>query len=170
MTGSLIAKIFPGVAEMTNIHPMVVHFPIALLNAFLVMELLGFLLKRENFRSAATWMLYLGTVGAAGAVVAGLWAATTVSHAHEAHAIMLRHRNIALVVFTLAIVLSVWRLLVHERFSLRGQLMHLLMAVIMVTLMAFGADLGGLMVYKYGVAVKAVPVSDVHAHGGRGQE
>ncbi|MFQ5587167.1 MAG: DUF2231 domain-containing protein [Thermodesulfobacteriota bacterium] len=164
MIGELLAKIFPGIAGMTNIHPMVVHFPIALLNAFLIMELLGFLLKRENLRTAATWMLYLGTLGAVGAVSAGLWAATTVSHTHEVHDIMVRHRNIALIVLTLGIVLSVWRLHARGRFSLRGQLLHLLLAFVMVTIMAFGADLGGLMVYKYGVAVKAAPVSYGHDH------
>lgn len=46
----LLAKVFPGIAAMANIHPMTVHFPIALLNAFFLMELLGFLLKKEKLR------------------------------------------------------------------------------------------------------------------------
>lgn len=66
-----IYMIMPGLAEMMNIHPLLVHFPIALLNAFVLMELLGLLLKKDEMRMAASWMLYLGTAGAAAAVTAG---------------------------------------------------------------------------------------------------
>jgi len=90
----LISKVLPGIGEMVNIHPMLVHFPIALLNAFVIMELLAYLLKKEELRIAATWMLYLGTVGALGAVGAGFAAAGSVPHDSEIHAIMIRHRNI----------------------------------------------------------------------------
>lgn len=57
---------------MANIHPMLVHFPIAFLNGFFLMEVIGFISKREEFRAAARWMLYLGTLGALVAVAAGL--------------------------------------------------------------------------------------------------
>ena len=36
--------------------------------------------------------------------------------------------------------------------------------------MTFGADLGGLMVYKYGVAVKAVPQAKGHDHSAHGND
>ncbi len=160
----LISKIMPGIGEMTNFHPMIVHFPIALLNAYVVMELLGLLLKKESIKITASWMLYLGTLGAAGAVLLGFYAASGAPHGGGVHSIMTRHRNLGLIVFGFSIVLSLFRLLAINR----ARTVQLIAGVIMIVVMAFGADLGGLMVYKYGVAVKAVPQPEGHEHSGGG--
>ncbi len=162
----LISMVLPGLGEMANIHPMLVHFPIALLNGFLLMELLGFLLKKEEMRIAATWMLYLGTLGAAATVVAGFFAAASVPHNEEIHAIMIEHRNYGVTVLCLSVFLSLWRFLESSGRSL----LQLLVGIVMVTTMALGADLGGLMVYKHGVAVKAVPQPVAHDHSMGGHE
>jgi uncharacterized membrane protein len=161
-----ISQLLPGVGEMANIHPLLVHFPIAFLNGFVVMELLAFLLKKEKLRIAASWMLYLGTLGALAAVAAGLWAAETLPHLEDVHPIMVRHRNFGLTVLSFAIVLSVWRIIARSQFSKIGQFLQLLFGLIMVVTMAFGADLGGLMVYKYGVGTKAAcPPQEPHPSG-----
>ena len=162
----LIGKVLPGISEMMNIHPMLVHFPIALLNGFLLMELLAFILKKEELKNAATWMLYLGTLGAGATVAAGFSAASSVAHNEEIHAIMTRHMYFGITVFLLSLALSVWRLTGIKK----GAPAQLVMGFFMVTIMAFGADLGGLMVYKYGVAVKAVPQSEPHDHSMGGHE
>lgn len=165
---NIVSKVLPGVSAMENIHPLFVHFPIALLTSFFVLELLGSLLKKEDLRVAATWLLYLGTMGAMGAVAAGLWAYATVPHGEEVHSVMQRHMHMGLTVLSLGIILSLWRLITSARFSKVGQVSHLLFALIMVNAMTFGADLGGLMVYKYGVGVKAVPQPAAHEHDGMG--
>lgn len=161
----LLSATFPGFSEMANIHPLFVHFPIALLTSYFLIELLGVLLKKEDFRVAATWMLYLGTIGALGTVLTGLWAASTVPHSDEVHRIIIRHRNFGITVLVLGMALSMSRIITHCRFSRRGQVLHIVITFIMVATLGFGADLGGLMVYKYGVAVKAVPQPKGHVHG-----
>ena len=98
----LMTGIMPGMAAMKNVHPLFVHFPIALLNAFFLMELLGVLLKKEGMRNAASWMLYLGTLGAAAAVIAGLQAASTASHNEVVHARMERHEGFGITVLVLS--------------------------------------------------------------------
>ncbi|MBI5587921.1 MAG: DUF2231 domain-containing protein, partial [Deltaproteobacteria bacterium] len=103
-------------------------------------------------------------------VSAGLWAASTVPHSDEVHAIMMRHRNFGITVLASGVVLSIWRFISHSRFSRNGQVLHLIMAFITMIVMALGADLGGLMVYRYGVAVKAVPQPKGHIHGGKAHE
>lgn len=159
-----IEGIFPGIAAMANIHPMVIHFPIALLNAFLLMEVLGAFFRSESLRIAAGWMLYLGTVGAAAAVAAGLRAGATVPHTDEVHAIMTRHMYLGITVLVLAVILSIWRIRSGGRFSFRSQIFHILVALLVSGVMAFGADLGGLMVYGHGVGVKAVKPTPGHSH------
>jgi len=150
----LIGGLFPGVAAMSNLHPLFVHFPIALLSAFVLLEIAGTFLMIDRLKAAATWMLYLGTLGAAAAVVAGFIAAASVEHSGEVHEILELHEHLGLTVLGLSVFLSAWRTLVLARFSYKAQVIHILVGIVMVVVMAFGADFGGLMVYKYGVGTE----------------
>jgi len=73
--GDIFSSIMPGIAGMNNIHPLLVHFPIAFLSAFFVLDLVGTLAKKPQWRSVASWFLYFGTVAAVFTVIAGLIAA-----------------------------------------------------------------------------------------------
>lgn len=162
-----IHGLLPGMGAMANVHPMVVHFPIALLNGFLLMEVLGAFFNRDDMRAAASWMLYLGAIGAAAAVAAGLQAAPTVEHGEEVHAIMTRHMYFGFTVLALAVILSVWRARAGAGFTARARAAHILVAIVTAAVMAFGADLGGLMVYGHGVGTqgKAATADAGHHHG-----
>lgn len=155
MMQGIISNIFPGLAGMPNIHPMVVHFPIALLSSFLALEILSQILKIESLKTGASWMLYIGTLGACAAVLAGFRAASIVEHEEVTHAIMETHEHLALAVLGLAIILSVWRILSRGKFKGVLWLVYLALAFLMVGVMSFTADYGGLMVYTHGVGVKA---------------
>jgi uncharacterized membrane protein len=161
-----ISQLLPGVGEMANIHPLLVHFPIALFVAFLAMDFAGWLFAKKGLRAAAAWMLYLGTLGTCATVVTGFWAAGKVPHDEVVHDIMLRHRNYGLAILSFGIVLSIWRALADTLFSRFGQFLQFLFALVMVGTMTLGADLGGLMVYKYGVGTKvACPPQEPHPSG-----
>lgn len=152
----IISNILPGLAGMPNLHPMVVHFPIALLSSFLALEILSQILKIESLKTGASWMLYIGTLGALAAVLAGFRAASIVEHEEVTHAIMETHEHLALAVLLLAVILSVWRILCRGKFKRTTLwLVYLALAFLMVGLMSFTADYGGLMVYTHGVGVKA---------------
>lgn len=154
MMSGIISNILPGLAGMPNIHPMVVHFPIALLTSFLVLEILSIILKSESLKTGASWTLYLGTLGTVAAVLAGFRAAGAVEHDEVIHAIMETHEHLGLTVFLIAVILSAWRILSSARLKGTLRLVYLALAFIMVITMSFGADLGGLMVYTHGVGIK----------------
>lgn len=159
-----ISKVLPGLGGMLNIHPLLVHFPIALLSAFLITDLFGFLLKKEKLKHSASVMLYIGAVGAMATVASGLMAANKVPHAEEVHFIMQRHKYFGITVLVISLFLSIWRYLLEETFSKTGQVIHFTLSILMVGVMSMGADLGGMMVYRYGVAVSAVPQEQGHNH------
>lgn len=168
----IISNIFPGLTGMPNIHPMVVHFPIALLTSFLIFELLSIILKSKSLKTGATWMLYAGTLGAAVAVLAGFRAAGAVGHDEVVHAIIKTHENLGLTVLLLSVVLSIWRILSGGRLKGTLRLIFLALAFLVVVVMSFGADLGGLMVYTHGVGIEGMekPESGPHEHNVRGEE
>jgi uncharacterized membrane protein len=165
--GGIFSAIMPGIAGMDNIHPLLVHFPIAFLSAFFALDLVGTLAKKTQWRSVASWFLYFGTVAAAFTVIAGFIAADSVAHGQNVHDIMERHEHFGVSVLSLALMLSVWRIISGALIRGGANSFFLILSALLCVLMMLGADLGGLMVYHYGVAVKAAPVpedSGSHVH------
>lgn len=173
--GDMFTSIMPGISGMDNIHPLLVHFPIAFLTAFFVLDLLGSLAKKAQWRSVAGSLLYLGAGAAIFTVIAGFIAASTVPHGGNVHDIMERHEHFGVSVLSLAVLLSVWRWKSGGLIQSGANTLFLILSALLCVLLSLGADLGGLMVYKYGVAVEAVPVpdggyshehADMHEHSG----
>lgn len=166
----MFANLLPGIAAMDNLHPLVVHFPIALLSLFFLLDLLGTWGDRADWRRAAGWFLHFGAVFAGFTVAAGLAAAGSVAHGGDVHEIMENHEHLGISVFLLAATLAIWRWFAKGRISGPANTLYLLCATILMGLLMFTADLGGLMVYKYGVAVEPVAkinqeAATQHQHG-----
>ena len=155
----IFSILMPGISSMANIHPLLVHFPIALLSTFFALDMLGSLANKQHWRDVASYLLYFGTVAAAFTVTAGFIAAESVAHGIEVHAIMERHEHFGVSVLSLATLLSAWR--IKNAGIIQGGANHffLILAALLCVLMTLGADLGGLMVYHYGVAVNTATVS-----------
>lgn len=149
-----------GIASLANIHPLLVHFPIAFLSLFIAIDLIGTATKKSDLRKFAGNLLYLGTLFAGLTVWAGFHAAETVPHGHNVHDIMERHEHLGISILGLSLALSAWRL----RRPVEGFGIYNVLSIILAGVLIFGADLGGLMVYKYGVAVTAVTVSSEDSH------
>ena len=156
--GDILSSLLPGIAGMDNIHPLLVHFPIAFLSVFFVLDVIATLAKKPQWRAVAGWFLYVGTIAAVFTVIAGFMAADSVVHGGNVHEIMESHEHFGLSVLSLAIALSAWRIKSGGLIRGGANSLFLLLAAMLCVLMLLGADLGGLMVYQYGVAVKAVPV------------
>ncbi len=88
-------------------------------------------------------------------MTAGLIAAASVLHSDDVHEIMETHEHLGITIFTLATVLSIWRLIGNAALQGALNVLYLFFAGLLCVLLVFAADLGGLMVYKYGVAVAA---------------
>jgi uncharacterized membrane protein len=156
---------FPGIATLGfNIHPSLVHFPIAFLSIFFLLEVVGTWLVNDKLRQVASAMLFCGTFGAVLAAAAGLYAANTVPHGQDVHEIMEWHERLGLTVAGLAVGLSVWRFFSKHHLVGMEKALFMLLSTIMLTSMIFGADLGGLMVYGHGVAVQNLQQGDAHHH------
>ncbi|HYE35912.1 DUF2231 domain-containing protein [Methylocaldum sp.] len=156
---------FAGIDALgTNLHPMIVHFPIAFLTGFFLLELIGAVFRWPGLRHAASWMLYLGALGAIAAAVAGLIAEDSVPHSGAVHDIMEWHERLGLTIAGLSSALAIWRLMSRAHFSAMAEALHLFLAGIVLTCIFFAADLGGLMVYQHGVGVKSLQQADYHHH------
>ncbi|SJM95240.1 DUF2231 domain-containing protein [Crenothrix polyspora] len=152
----ILATLLPGVTALQNIHPMLVHLPIAFLLGFFVVDLIGAFAYKPAWRSVASWFLYFGTITALVTVCAGFYAASTVEHGGDVHEIMERHEHLGLSILGLACFLSLWRFNVSSLICDIANTFFMMLSTLLCILVFLGADLGGLMVYKYGVGVAGV--------------
>lgn len=140
---------FPGTQHLQNIHPLVVHFPIALLFVAALMYWMGFLARRELLQWSGLWMLVLGALGAAVAAATGLYAAPGVMLARSVKtALLTYHKRIMIAVLILSAALALWAIAARPM-PVRGRGAFLAMLVLVAALIAKGADYGGRMVYDY---------------------
>jgi uncharacterized membrane protein len=140
---------FPGAAVMQNLHPVVVHFPIAFLTGATVMYLAAWLARRDAWAWTALWMLAIGAAGATAAVRTGLAAGQSVMVAQSVHEqILVHHEHAMVAVWTLSVALLAWALIARPM-PRRGVLGFLVLLVLMTLTLAKGADYGGWMVFGY---------------------
>ena len=142
-----------------NLHPFLVHFPIALLVTAVIIDWAG-ILSRPATRTPFTTALYFaGTLTLVGTFLTGRDAAQTVLLPGMAHAVVEDHRAWATGCLWVFVGVTALRL------GLRGQTtrsyVRLLLAtggLVGVALLVRTADLGGQLVYKYGVGTRFVAV------------
>ena len=155
----MFAIIMPGLVDLENIHPVLVHYPIAFFTAFFLLDLLGTLAKKPQWRYVAGWLLYLGALASVFTVVAGLFAADSVEHGEDVHGLMEQHEHLGIAILSLSLFLAGLRLKHWFLHSYIGHAFSLTLAGVLFLLVSLAADLGGTMVYRHGVSVKQqIPV------------
>jgi uncharacterized membrane protein len=149
--------VLAGVRHLQNVHPLIVHFPIALLPAAALLYVLAWFAKKESWAWTGLWLLGLGTLGAAAAVASGLYGAegVMVAPAVREHLLM-NHERIMLGVLALSVILSVWAWLARPM-PLKGGVVFLLLLAVLLAGLTVGADFGGRMVYDYNAGGNACP-------------
>lgn len=139
------------------LHPILVHFPIALLFVSVLFDLLSTGLSRDSFREGALWLLGLGLTGGIAAALAGGMAEDAAEKAGIAESLIERHEALAQATLVIMAVLLLSRLLLRNRFSPHSFAVYLVAAAVgLLTLIATGHT-GGDLVYKHGAGVMTAP-------------
>lgn len=149
-----------------NIHPLLVHFSVAIIVLSGLMQLVLWMSKSSagnaSIITTQKWLISLGAIFVVATVLSGLNAASTVNHDTLSHLAMLDHRNWALP--TAGIYLfgtAIFYLLPTKRSSLAGIIF--IISLVLVTITAFK---GGELVYRHGLGVMSLPevTGDGHDH------
>jgi len=155
-----------------NWHVILIHYPLALLSLGILIELLSFFWRTGGLRTAGRWMILLGTLLCIPTVTTGIYAFRDVVGGHDgiswasrkAHAplsaaqwhLLIEHLwwNVGgTVAFLLAVI--IW---IGSSNRWRNRLHWPLLVVLLIGMacLTFGAWHGGEMVYARGVAVAQV--------------
>jgi uncharacterized membrane protein len=145
----MFETLLPGVQHLQNIHPLVVHFPIAFLVGAALFYFLSWIFRNQTFATTALLLLILGTLAAGAAVGTGLYAEEGVMVSRSVREHLLEfHENIMLGTLGLSIVLSIWAL-VARPFPQKRRWVFFLLFLVLLGIMTVGADYGARMVYDY---------------------
>ncbi len=137
---------------MQNLHPLFVHFPIALWVAALLFELVALLRSSEEWHRSAARLLYLGTLLGFAAAATGWIAQKSVPPAGAAHDLMELHQTLMLFAVSAAGWLSILAYL-RPRLSSAQRKWFLAGLIVLVLLTVFGSDRGAELVYRYATSV-----------------
>ncbi|MFN0203973.1 MAG: DUF2231 domain-containing protein [Bacteroidia bacterium] len=134
-------------------HPLIVHFPIALL--FFSGALYAFALVKNhaNFLQFASLSHLVGTISIIAAIISGQQAEAQTIHTHDIHAIIERHGLLSWVCIWAFALLYVWQLLRIKKNIAWEKYLFLAVFMGMLGLIGYSAHLGGQMVYEKGAGV-----------------
>ena len=153
----MLDRILPGASQLQNYHPLLVHFPIAFIYGASLMYFLAWLTQSEKLQWTSLWMLLLGALGAAAALISGFYAAPGLMISESVrNQLLTHHKHVMVATSLLTAALTLWAL-ASRPMPTRFRYLFLAALLALVLLLTVGADLGGEMVYAYNAAGTACP-------------
>lgn len=150
------------------LHPMIVHFPIALIIVALGAFIVYAISKKEFFSRVGAWTITLGALSAAVAVAAGFVAEANAPHNDAAHEILEKfHQPLGLAVLALSVFLVLWGFAMKWRISGGKLIAYIAILFTTVVVLGFIGHYGAMMVYEHGMGVNPEVLRPmVHEHSG----
>ncbi len=142
--------------DTTHIHPMIVHFPIALLIVGFIAEFINVAFKKEFFGKAGLYLLILGTLGVIAAYISGNIAGDGLTEAGALKNAIETHEEAAVVSLWLMIIASVLRIafVLIKKYEGAFKWIALLLFFAGVLSIARTGYYGGELVFKHAAGVQ----------------
>jgi len=136
-----------------DLHPAIVHFPIALLIAAGGFYLAARFREQATFYRAA-WLLHVaGLAGSIAAVLTGRSAEGNLTLTSALEGLLENHQLLGYATAWLFALLAIWQYLRQGRGPVLEQWLFISAYFLALGVMAYGAWLGGQMVYQHGAGV-----------------
>jgi uncharacterized membrane protein len=152
------AMVFPdgaGGLSVTHIHPIAVHFTIALVVVAVLLDLLGRATTSPTLHAVAFVNLLIAAVSGVVTIGAGMAAEVKLLITHDVHAVLDTHKLLGFWGFGGILLLTAWRLAARGQFPRFGPLY--LAAGLATAGAVLGAGyVGAQLVYDHGLAVQAI--------------
>ena len=138
---------------MHPIHPMVVHFPIALLITGVAFEALALWRQSDRLRATSLDLLVVGVLAAGLAVVTGHVAEEAVEHSGIPEEALEIHEKLGFAVFWIFAAVLGFRLAVRWHWIRETYVLSLLLGIVGVIVLLVASYFGGELVYSLGAGV-----------------
>ncbi|MEW6193829.1 MAG: DUF2231 domain-containing protein [Bacteroidota bacterium] len=146
---------------LANIHPQIVHFPIAFFILYFLFETSGIILKKEYLMKSALIILVVGVCFSLIAVLSGNQSAQNLSNTYHENFVNYKDQislheqfaTISLWYFSVVLFLRIY-LQIKKKLSGNFKYILLLLGLTGCVLIYFTGIYGGELVYKYGIGTK----------------
>ena len=142
--------------DVTNFHPMIVHFPIALLIAGFGFDVAGLFINRDTFTKVGFYLLLIGAIGTIAALLSGEAAGEGVAEQGPLKIALERHESAAEATVWLAAVTASLRVFLVLIKKYKGYFKAGIVALYFASVVAVGltGHYGGKLVYENAAGVK----------------
>lgn len=142
--------------DLTHIHPMIVHFPIALLIVGFLADIVGWVTKKDFFSKAGFYLLILGTLGVIAGYISGDLAGDGVVEAGALGQALELHESAALLSLWLMVGTSLVRIaaVILNKYNGVVKIFAIILFFIGVLSIARTGYLGGELVFKHAAGVQ----------------
>lgn len=139
----------------THLHAMIIHFPIALLLAGFLSEVIALIIKKDFFSDAAFYILLIGVIGASVAYISGSYAGEGIEEGPLKMPMEL-HEQAATITLILAISLALYRVVLYFFKYKRSwtKWAGVILFAVLAASVARTGYLGGQLVYSHGAGVE----------------
>lgn len=138
---------------LSGLHPIAVHFPIALLLTALLAQGVWLWKRKPVFAEMGFWLLLLGAAAAAIAALTGGWAEDAASVSTEVGDAIAGHETTAYITVWIYAVLAVWQILRKAKMEMAEHRMYFGAMLVASAILIYTGYQGGVLVYDYGVGV-----------------
>ncbi len=137
------------------VHPMLVHFPIALFTTFIFLEILWMIFKKEWIKNSSLLTLFLGLVFVVPTIISGEASAENFEKVSHLEELIESHETFAkLTGITFLIVLIIKVILARTgKLNTKTNLIAFLISLIGLFFLIQTGLKGGELVYKHGVGI-----------------
>ena len=142
--------------DMTHLHPMIIHFPIALLFVGFLADAVGLTFKKEFFTKAGYYLLIIGTLGVVAAYLSGNLAGEGVTEAGALKEALEIHEDAATLTLWLMIGTALVRIAIVALNKYIGIYRWFALAIFFIGVLSIARTgfYGGELVYKHAAGVQ----------------
>ncbi len=151
--------------DTMHLHPMIVHFPIALLIVGFAFDIAGLFIKRESFTNTGFYLLLIGAAGTVAAFISGDIAGGGITEAGSLGQALERHEEAAELTIWLVIIAAAFRLLLVVIKKYTGYLKAAALVLMLASVISVGrtGHYGGKLVYENAAGVQFNLGNDIFA-------
>jgi len=130
--------------SIADLHPMVIHFPIALLTMAVLFDGAGIFLKNVSLLHAGEWNLNLGLLFAIAGIITGTIADRDFGHMDSPFPILTTHGSLQILSIVGFAGLWIWRKKIESSLFTSGSL-YFFSGIILIAVLYYGSHLGILL-------------------------
>lgn len=146
---------------LAEYHPRVIHFAVAFLTVYPLAELIAFIIKKDYLEKTAHIILFIGVIGALGAVLTGNQAENVASLWEEKGAIIpfgeinehQEYATITILFFSALLIIRTF-LVIKHKFTGFLRMTVIILAFVGLYFVYETGEHGGRLVYKHGVGTE----------------